>query len=239
MKGRDRLIVALDVDTLDRAKKLIDVLSPEADIFKVGIAPFTDFGNDIMKELENRGKKIFLDLKFHDIPNTVKNAACAAAKKGVFMMNFHCLGGKKMLEAAVSGCGEARSAAGKRPLLLGVTVLTSMGESDLDEVGVAGPVNKRVTALAALARASGLDGVVASAKEARLIKEKEGKDFVVVTPGVRPQWAEEGDQKRVLTPRQAISEGADYIVVGRPIIEAEDPLLAAKKIIEEIESVIQ
>lgn len=234
MKGRDRLIVALDVDALDRARKLIDILSPEVDIFKVGIAPFTDFGDEIMKELGKKGKKVFLDLKFHDIPNTVKNAARAAAQKGVFMMNFHCLGGKKMLEAAVRGCDEAR-AGNKKPILLGVTVLTSMGESDLEEVGVAGPVDKRVMALAALAKSSGLNGVVASAKEARLIKEKEGKGFVVVTPGIRPPWAEEGDQKRVLTPRQAIDEGADYIVVGRPIIGADDPLLAAKKIIEEIE----
>ncbi len=235
MKGKDRLIVALDVDTFGRAKSLVDVLSPEVDIFKVGIAPFTDFGHEIMEELSKRGKKIFLDLKFHDIPNTVRNAAQAAAKKGVFMMNFHCLGGKKMLEAAVRGCDEACAAGNKRPILLGVTVLTSMGESDLEEIGVAGPVDKRVMALAGLAKASGLDGVVASAREARMIKEKEGRGFLVVTPGVRPHWADEGDQKRVLTPKQAITEGADYIVVGRPIIGADDPLAAARKIIEEIE----
>ncbi len=239
MKGRDRLIVALDVDTFGRAKSLIDVLSPEVDIFKVGIAPFTDFGHEIMNELDKRGKKIFLDLKFHDIPNTVRNAAQAAAKKGVFMMNFHCLGGKKMLEAAVRGCDEARVSGKKRPILLGVTVLTSMSQNDLEEVGVEGPLDKRVMALAEMAKASGLDGVVASAREARMIKGKEGSGFIVVTPGVRPQWAEEGDQKRVLTPKQAIAEGADYIVVGRPIIEADDPLLAAKKIIEEMESTSQ
>jgi orotidine-5'-phosphate decarboxylase len=237
MKARDRLIVALDVDTLEKAVELVDILSPEVEIFKVGIAPFTDFGPEILATIEKYGKKVFLDLKFHDIPNTVRNAACVASKKGVFMMNFHCLGGRKMLEAAARGCGETCAAAGnKKPITLGVTVLTSMADADLAEAGIEGPVEKRVLALAALAKASGLDGVVASAKEAKLIKKELGKNFIVVTPGVRPAWAEEGDQKRVLTPKQAIAEGADYIVVGRPIIEAEDPFLAAKRIIEEMES---
>lgn len=236
MKAKDRLIVALDVDTFEKAEELIEKLAGDVDIFKVGIAPFTDFGQKILSKIEEHGKKVFLDLKFHDIPNTVKNAAGAAAKKGVFMMNFHCVGGKRMLEAAVSGCLEACAAAGrKKPILLGVTVLTSMSESDLNEVGIEGPVEKRVLSFAGIARAAGLDGVVASAKEAKLIKKEIGKDFIVVTPGVRPLWAEEGDQKRVLTPKQAIAEGADYIVVGRPIIEAPDPALAAKKIIEEME----
>lgn len=236
MNAKDRLIVALDVDTLDEAEKLVEQLSKDVDIFKIGIAPFTDFGHEILAKIEERGKKVFLDLKFHDIPNTVKNAASAAAKKGVFMMNFHCVGGKRMLEAAVKGSEEACAASGKKsPILLGVTVLTSMNESDLNEVGIEGPVEKRVIAFAGIARAAGLNGVVASAREAKLIKRDIGKDFIVVTPGVRPLWAEEGDQKRVLTPKQAISEGADYIVVGRPIIEADDPALAAKKIIEEME----
>jgi orotidine-5'-phosphate decarboxylase len=141
-----------------------------------------------------------------------------------------------MMEAAARGCAETCAAKGnKKPIILGVTVLTSMGESDLGETGIEGPVEKRVLALAALAKESGLDGVVASAKEARMIKKELGGKFIVVTPGVRPAWAEEGDQKRVLTPAQAIAEGADYIVVGRPIIEADDPLLAAKRIIEEME----
>ncbi len=236
MKAKNRLIVALDVDTLDKAVELVETLSPEVEIFKVGIAPFTDYGPQILSTIEKCGKKVFLDLKFHDIPNTVKNAACVAAKKGVFMMNFHCLGGKKMMEAAAKSCDGACAAAGnKKPILLGVTVLTSMGGEDLEETGIAGPVEKRVLALAALAKEAGLDGVVASAKEARAIKKELGKHFIVVTPGVRPSWADEGDQKRILTPRQAIAEGADYIVVGRPIIEADDPLLAAKRIIEEME----
>jgi orotidine-5'-phosphate decarboxylase len=235
MNAKDRLIVALDVDTFDKAEKLIDKLSKDVDIFKVGIAPFTDFGQKILSKLEEHGKKVFLDLKFHDIPNTVKNAASAAAKKGVFMMNFHCVGGKRMLEAAVKGSEEACAASGKKsPILLGVTVLTSMNDSDLSEVGIEGPVEKRVLSFAGIARAAGLNGVVASAKEAQLIKKDIGKDFIVVTPGVRPLWAEEGDQKRVLTPKQAIAEGADYIVVGRPIIEADDPALAARMIIEEM-----
>lgn len=237
MKAKDRLIVALDVDTLDRAVELVETLSPEVEVFKVGIAPFTDYGPQILSVIEKCGKKVFLDLKFHDIPNTVKNAARVAFKKGVFMMNFHCLGGKKMMEAAAKSCDEASAVTGnKKPILLGVTVLTSMGGEDLEETGIAGPVEKRVLALASLAKEAGLNGVVASAKEAKLIKKELGKHFLVVTPGVRPSWAEEGDQKRVLTPKAALAEGADYIVVGRPIIEAEDPLLAAKRIIEEMES---
>lgn len=237
MKAKDRLIVALDVDSLEKAIELVETLSPEVEIFKVGIAPFTDYGPEILNVIDKCGKKVFLDLKFHDIPNTVKNAACVAAQKNVFMMNFHCLGGRKMMEAAGKGCEKACAAKGNaKPILLGVTVLTSMAGEDLEEAGIAGPVEKRVLALATLAKEAGLDGVVASAKEAKLIKKELGKQFIVVTPGVRPSWADEGDQKRVLTPKEALAEGADYIVVGRPIIEAEDPLLAAKRIIEEMES---
>jgi len=232
MTAKERLIVALDVDSAERAEELIDMLSPEVDVFKVGIAPFTDFGERILEKIDAAGKKVFLDLKFHDIPNTVRNAAEAAAKKGVFMMNFHCLGGEKMLLAAAEGAEKA----GKRKdtLLIGVTVLTSMGTEDLRPVGIEGDVAERVISLAKLARNAGLDGVVASGQEARGIKEKIGKDFVVVTPGVRPLWAAAGDQKRVLTPAAAIGEGADYIVVGRPIIQAEDPARAARRIMEEI-----
>ncbi|MGB2630363.1 MAG: orotidine-5'-phosphate decarboxylase [Candidatus Omnitrophota bacterium] len=237
MEAKDRLIVALDVDSTPEAEKLIEVLSPEADIFKVGIAPFTGYGEKILGKLREKGKKVFLDLKFHDIPNTVRNAARIAAKHGVFMMNFHCLGGKSMLEAARKGAEEGSASSGhEKPLLLGVTILTSMTEADLQALGMAGGIEEKVMELAALAKNCGLNGVVASAKETRLIKSSLGKGFLVVTPGVRPTWAAAGDQKRVLTPKQAVAEGADYIVVGRPIIHADDPAEAARKIVEEIGS---
>lgn len=234
MNAKERLIVALDVDGFSRAEKMVDLLSGEADIFKVGIAPFTGYGEVILKKLQKSGKKVFLDLKFHDIPNTVRNAAKAAAEKGVFMMNFHCSGGMEMMRAAVKGVEEVLSVGKRgRPILLGVTVLTSMAKEDLKDTGR--DMRKEVLGLARTARDAGLDGVVASAQEARIIKEDIGRDFIVVTPGVRPAWAAAGDQKRVMTPAEAVSQGADYIVVGRPILEAQDPALAAKKIVEEME----
>lgn len=233
MQAKERLIVALDVDTLEQALELIDLLAGEVEIFKVGISPFTSFGHAILEKLESKGKKCFLDLKVHDIPNTARNAARSAAKLGICMMNFHCLGGKAMLEAAAQG---AKEVAGENaPILLGVTLLTSMDKAQMKDIGLDGDVETNVLKLARLAKQAGLGGVVASAKEAKAIKLDSGKDFIVVTPGVRPQWAVEDDQKRVLTPKEAIQEGADYIVVGRPIIQADDPLLAAKKIIEEME----
>jgi orotidine-5'-phosphate decarboxylase len=235
MKPKERLIVALDVDTLDKALKLVEDLSPVVDVFKVGIAPFTAFGQKLLDKIEALDKKVFLDLKVHDIPNTVRNAAYAAAGKGVFMMNFHCLGGEKMLQAAAEGAEEAALKLNKPgPLLLGVTILTSMSAEDMTSIGIAGSVEDKVLDLAVKAYNSGLNGVVASAKEASSIKGKFGENFIVVTPGIRPEWAAKGDQKRVLTPKEAIMAGADYIVVGRPIIEADSPCDAATKIIEEM-----
>jgi len=226
----DKLIVSLDVDDFSKASQLIDILSPKVNIFKVGIAPYVNFGEKLLDKLRSLNKKIFLDLKFHDIPNTVKNATKAAAEKGVFMLNLHCLGGKKMLQAAVDGIQGINNP----PLLIGVTILTSMETEDMEHIGLGGLLEDKVVTLATLAKKAGLNGVVASAKEAGIIKEKIGQDFVVVTPGIRPSWAEEQDQKRVLTPKEAIAEGADYIVVGRPIIKAKDPLVAASKIIAEM-----
>lgn len=236
MKGKDRLIVALDVATLDQAERMIDILAGEVEIFKVGIAPFTGFGQAILKKLRSSGKKVFLDLKVHDIPNTARNAAQAAAREGVFMMNFHCLGGESMLRAAVEGAGKADTKEGQKPpLLLGVTILTSMDTEEMEAVGLAGGTQKKVSDLAQIAWKAGLDGVVASAREARMIKKETGEAFLVVTPGIRPEWSATGDQKRVLTPRGAMDEGADYIVVGRPILQADDPAEAARRIIEEME----
>jgi len=236
MRGKDKLIVALDVDTFSRAEELVDALSPEVEIFKVGIIPFTKFGGEILKKIENIGKKVFLDLKFHDIPNTVAGAAEAGTLKNVFMMNFHCLGGRRMLEAARDAVNKTDFQT--RPILLGVTILTSMSEEEMNSMGLNGKVENKVIELSRLAASSGLDGVVASAKEASAIKKEIGEKFIVVTPGVRPEFSEKGDQRRVLTPKQAIRAGADYIVVGRPIIHAKDPLQAAKKIIEEISETV-
>lgn len=231
MAAKDKLIVALDVDSVEKAERLIDTLSPEVDIFKVGIAPFTGFGKEILDKLSLDNKKVFLDLKFHDIPNTVRNAAREAAKRKVFMMNFHCLGGEEMLKAALEGAREG----GGETILLGVTILTSMDKDEMGKIGLKGEVEDKVLEFAESAKKSGLQGVVASAKETRKIKEKCGEAFLVVTPGIRPAWASKADQKRTLTPKEALEEGADYIVVGRPIIEAEDPLEAARKITKEME----
>ncbi len=234
-EAKDKIIVALDVQTFDDAAKMIDLLSPEVEIFKVGMAPFTGFGEKILKKLEDMKKKVFLDLKFHDIPNTVKETVKQAVRKKVFMLNVHCLGGLDMMKAADEGAKEAAQA-GKTtpPILLGVTILTSMDKAAMNEAGIEGSPSERALALACLANRAGLNGVVASAKEARAIKEKLGKSFIVVTPGIRPDWAASNDQKRVLTPKEAISAGADYIVVGRPIIHAKNPTEAVRKIREEI-----
>ncbi len=231
----DKLIVSLDLENFTQACELIDLLSPKVQHFKVGIAPFTAFGDALLGKLADLNKKVFLDLKFHDIPNTVYNAARAAAHKGVYMMNFHCLGGGEMLQAAVAGVDAAKPQ--QRPSLLGVTILTSMSEANMHDLGLVGTVEKKVLELAQLAKDSGMDGVVASAKEAKLIRENLGDDFLIVTPGIRPSWAlkQNEDQKRVLTPAQAIEQGSNYIVVGRPIIAASDPLEAAQKIITELE----
>ncbi len=230
----NRLIVSLDIDNLDKAIELIDILSPKIEIFKVGIAPFTGFGNQLLDKLRSLNKKVFLDLKFHDIPNTVKNATKAAAQKGVYMMSFHCLGGLRMLQAAVAGVKESKVQ--EMPLLLGVTVLTSMITEEMQNVELGTILQDKVIALAELARNAGLSGVIASPQEVKIIKEKMGRDFTVVTPGIRSAETavSTDDQRRTLTAREAITEGADYIVVGRPIIQADDPLTTADKIIAEI-----
>lgn len=235
MDARERLIVALDILDEKKCLEMIDILSPEVEFFKVGMAPFTGFGKSILEKLNKLSKKVFLDLKFHDIPNTVYNVSKIAAGLNVTMMNYHCLGSSPMLKEAVRGAEEgAEENRSKRPILLAVTVLTSMNEKNLREIGIGKPIEQTVIDFAVFARDAGMDGVVASSRETKLIKEAIGQDFVVVTPGIRPSWAEKGDQKRVNTPKDAIMNGSDYIVVGRPIISSENPLASAKSIIEEI-----
>ena len=232
LKAAEKLIVALDVRSLDEAKEMIRKLSPDVRIFKVGMGLFTLCGPDAVALVHDNGARVFLDLKFHDIPNTVAHAVRSAAKLGVFMVNIHALGGSEMMMKAVEAARESE----KRPKLLGVTVLTSMDQSAIGEVGIERKIEEEVVSLARLGKESGLDGVVASPNETGLIRKNLGKDFIIVTPGIRPTGAEKGDQKRVMTPKDAIMAGADYIVIGRPIIETKDPLGAAKRIIKEMES---
>lgn len=235
MEPRDRLIVALDVDTQEKALALVDKLKGEVRFFKIGFELFSSCGPSIVKEIAKKGVRIFLDLKFHDIPNTVSKAAVSATRLGVYMFNVHSLGGYEMMKktaAAVKAEAEALNI--ERPRILAVTVLTSMDENELKKVGINDNMNSEVLRLASLAKSAGLDGVVASPSEARIIRESLGRDFLIVTPGVRPSWAQAGDQKRVATPQEAVENGADYIVAGRPVTEAKDPAAAAKKIREAI-----
>ncbi len=232
----DKLIVALDFSSLAEAEKLVKKASPLVKIFKVGKELFTTAGPEAVHMIHSHKCQVFLDLKFHDIPNTVASACEAAAKQGVFMVNVHALGGKNMMVSAVQAIHKYAEEKKTPPTkIVGVTVLTSMTDPDLKEVGVHKKVRQEVEQLAVLAQHCGLDGVVASAQEIKLIRKKTDKKFLVVTPGVRPTWAAHGDQKRVMTPREAIQEGADYIVVGRPITQHPQPLVAAEKILKEIE----
>jgi orotidine-5'-phosphate decarboxylase len=216
---KSKLIVALDVDSFQEAAALVQVLHDVVDVFKVGSQLFTRVGPRIVEFLHEQQKECFLDLKFHDIPNTVAKAVESAAALRVRMLTLHTCGGAEMLQAA--------AAVPSHPLLLGVTVLTSVG----------GDVQAEVMRSAKLAKECGLNGVIASPREIRLIRESCGRDFLIVTPGIRPAQAAAGDQQRVMTPAEAIAAGASYIVVGRPIIAAIDPARAAADIVAEIASV--
>lgn len=235
MKNKERLIVALDVDTKEKALALIEKLKENVKIFKIGSELFTSCGPGIVEDVKNKGCEVFLDLKFHDIPNTVAKSAVAAVRLGVLLFNVHALGGPDMMKkAARTVTEEAERLKINKPKIIAVTMLTSMDENNLKKIGVDDNMEKQVLRLARLAKDSGLDGVVASPSEAELIREEMGKDFLIVTPGVRPSWAAKDDQRRITTPKEAIDNGANFIVIGRPIIEAPDPLSAARKILEEI-----
>jgi orotidine-5'-phosphate decarboxylase len=228
MNPRDRLIVALDVPDAATARAMVDRLAGKVGMFKIGSQIFTAAGPDFVREVIARGEKVFLDLKFHDIPNTVAGAVSSAAGLGVSLVDVHALGGKEMMEAAVG----ALPAMGIR--LLAITVLTSHGDAALGTVGIGGSVAESVRRLASLAREAGADGVVASPQEVALVREVCGPDFLIVTPGIRPTGAARGDQSRTATPSAARAAGADYIVVGRPILEAADPAAAAAAIVREL-----
>lgn len=227
-----KLCLALDVASFDEAKALIDELHAHVGLFKIGKELFTSVGPKIVEYAHSKKSCVFLDLKFHDIPNTVCKASEAAARMGVFMFNVHASGGSDMMKAAVQGIKDSGNT---KTLVLGVTVLTSMNESVLkNEIHVTGNLQDHVIHLAKLAQTSGLSGVVASPQEIKSIRQSCGKDFKIVTPGVRPEWASQDDQKRVMTPREAVQAGADFIVVGRPILKAVNRREAAEKIITEI-----
>lgn len=227
-----KLCLALDVSSFDDAKTIIDELHASVGLFKIGKELFTSVGPRIVEYVHSKKSRVFLDLKFHDIPNTVRKASEAAARLGVFMFNVHASGGSDMMKAAVQG---VRDSGNTKTLVLGVTVLTSMNEAVLkNEIHVTGNLHEHVMHLAKLAQASGLSGVVASPQEIKIIRQNCGSDFKIITPGVRPEWASSDDQKRVMTPREAIQAGADFIVVGRPILKAANRIEAAEKILKEV-----
>ena len=227
MTNRDRLIVALDFPAPAKALALVSVLAGSVSIYKIGLQLYIAAGPAIVQAVAATGAKIFLDLKLHDIPNTVAKAVAAAGELGVQMLTLHLGGGSSMLKAAV----EARP---PHLSLLGVTVLTSATQETLTETGVDSDVSDQVVRLADLGRKSGIDALITSPHEVRLLRERYGQEMTLITPGVRPAWAAADDQKRFTTPGEALKAGADYLVVGRPITAAEDPRAAADRVIEEM-----
>jgi orotidine-5'-phosphate decarboxylase len=225
-----RVIVALDFPDANKALALAARLEPVACRLKIGKELFTAAGPGIVEKLRTAGFGIFLDLKYHDIPNTVAAACTVAADLGVWMINVHALGGRAMMAAA----SEALARRSSRPKLVAVTLLTSMGEAELRDVGIGGSPRETVARLARLAQSCGLDGVVCSAQEARDLRQRCGADFLLVTPGIRPAGSQANDQRRVATPHEALADGADYLVIGRPITHAPDPLVALRDISAEI-----
>lgn len=218
-----KVVIALDFAELKQAEAFVDKLNPELCRLKVGKEMFTHFGQGFVKTLVDKNFDVFLDLKFHDIPNTVSKACQAAADLGVWMVNVHASGGPKMMEQARLGL-EIYGA--QKPLLIAVTVLTSMDQEQLNAIGISLSPQQQVLNLAKLTHKCGLDGVVCSAQESSLLKSEVAKDFTLVTPGIRPVGAEKGDQIRIMTPKKAIEAGSDYLVIGRPITQAADPLQA-------------
>jgi orotidine-5'-phosphate decarboxylase len=232
---RERLIVALDLDDLEEVKELVRLLAPEVGMFKIGKQLFTCAGPQAVRVIQQLGGEVFLDLKFHYIPNTVAKAAIEATRLGVKMFNVHASGSLEMMRTTVKEvrriCRQERR---RQPIMLAVTVLTSLNQDDLRRVGVDGRVVDQVVRLALLTKEAGMDGVVASPHEVADIRAACGRRFVIVTPGIRPAESDRNDQQRVMTPAGAIAAGVDYIVVGRPILEADDPVAAARAVAAEM-----
>ncbi len=232
---KEKIIFALDVEHFREAQQWVNLLKDRVGIFKVGKQLFTHAGPKVVDMIRQKGQKVFLDLKFHDIPNTVSKAGEEATKLNVSMFNLHALGGFEMMKKTVEASrAMAKSLAIPKPLILAVTILTSMDENIMKEVGIQGPLLEEVGRLASLSMKAGVDGVVASPQEIGIIRERCGEKFLIVTPGIRLPSDKKDDQRRTLSPKEAIAAGANYLVVGRPIKEAKDPLEAAQKIVEDI-----
>ena len=235
MDLKDRIIVALDTSSVKEAKDLIDDLDDNAINYKVGLEQYLASEGKMVDILNEKEKNVFLDLKFHDIPNTVSAAAKEAVKKRVWMFNIHVTALETMQQAVLATKEEAEKLNVVRPYLIGVTVLTSMTKKDLQDIGgYKGDTDELVLKKAFLAREAGLDGVVASPREVKMIKENCGENFIVVCPGIRPIWSQNNDQKRIMTPKEAYEDGADFLVIGRPITKASRPKEAASKILDEL-----
>ena len=236
MEKRDRLIVALDVPSMEQVTQAVERIGDAVGYYKIGMESFYSMGQTVLEEISGRNKKVFLDLKLHDIPNTVARSLRALCRFAPAMTTIHAAGGPSMLKAAVEAAGDGATHWGKpRPKLLGITVLTSISEAEWSVLGSGSSVRDSVLRLAVICRESGMDGVVASPQEAAAIRAACGKEFLIVTPGIRPTNGEQGDQSRVATPSQALKDGADFLVIGRPILAAEDPRLAAQAIVKEME----
>ena len=234
IKNRNKIIIAIDTKDINHALKLVKEI-PDAGAFKLGLEFFCSNGIEGVEKIADTGARIFLDLKFHDIPNTVKEALRSTLYIDPFMMTLHISGGKNMLSSSVKMVKETYDEkSSKRPLIVGVSVLTSIIEEDLKTMGITGKVEQHVKRLADLAFESGMDGIVCSAKELKYLKSSFNDRFLFVTPGIRTNWNKKHDQKRIMTPSQAIRLGADFLVIGRPITEASDPLEAFNKICSEI-----
>lgn len=234
--SKDRLALALDVDNDREALGIVAELKDSVALFKVGLQLFTAYGPDIVRRITGMGGRVFLDLKYHDIPNTVAKASAEAVKLGVSMFNVHALGGLEMMKAAAESAKETAEKLNLPvPTVLAVTILTSMDEKSMrKELKITRSLQREVAHLARLAQRAGMHGVVASPQEIKALRRAVRGDFVILTPGVRPVWADKDDQKRVMTPGEAVKAGADYIVVGRPVLKASDRKAAVEKILEEI-----
>ncbi len=239
--ANERIILPLDFPTLQEALHMAVLLKDDVGAFKIGLELFTAEGDKAIREVMDRtGKRVFYDSKLLDIPNTVRGAAEAATRMGVWMFNVHTLGGRAMMDAAAEGARTISEKLGiEKPLVIGVTILTSISQEVMNsELRIPGPVSDEVAHLARMAEDAGLDGVVASPHEIEAVRRSCGKQMLVVTPGVRPSWAEANDQKRIMTPGEAIRKGADYLVIGRAITGAPDPVIALRRIVEEIDAAL-
>ena len=236
-KTKDKICLALDVRGVEEAKGLVEKLKDYVGVYKVGKELFTSAGPEIVKEIVSSGGKVFLDLKYHDIPNTVAKAGEVVVGLGVYMFNVHASGGSAMMKAVAKSVKKKADELGvNRPKILGVTILTSIDQDAFNnELRIEGSIEDHVVHLAKLAKECGLDGVVCSPKEIKVIRAACGEDFIIVTPGIRPKWSAADDQKRITTPKDAISDGSNCLVIGRAITGADDMVVAAKKVLDEID----